>query len=189
MPRIAPIAIEDLEPELAGVVARGRASRMLSSTLPVQIWAHRPEAAKAWLRTLEQFHLHGCLDDRLRELVRLKIASITKCNACQIARKSDDVSEADIACLTWDDPRFSPREQAALRYAELFAADYFALDETVFEQLERHFTTGEIVELNMFSALMLAGGRMTYVQRGYPEDDVADARGLDHRPRLTRCAR
>jgi alkylhydroperoxidase family enzyme len=175
MPRIAPIALEDLEPELAGMLASGRDSRMLSSTLPIQIWGHRPAAAKAWLRTLEQFHLHGCLDDRLRELVRLKIASITKCNACQIARKSDAVSEADIACLTWDDPRFSPREQAALRYAELFAADHFALDETVFEQLERHYTVEEIVELNMFSALMLAGGRMTYVQRGYPEEKDVEA--------------
>jgi alkylhydroperoxidase family enzyme len=102
-------------------------------------------------------------------LVRLKIAAITKCSACEIARKSDEVSEDDIACLTWDSPRFSPAEQAALHYAELFAFDYFAIDERIYEKLELHFSTEEIVELNMFSALMLAGGRMTYVQRGYPE--------------------
>ena len=170
MPLIEPVPLEDLQPALAEAVARGRESRMLSSTLPVQIWAHRPALALAWLNTMEQIHVHGCLDDRLRELVRLKIASITKCNACQVARKSDAVSEDDIACLTWDDPRFSPSEQAALRYAELFAADHFAVDETVFAGLEAHFTTAQIVELNMFAALMLAGGRMTYVQRGYPED-------------------
>jgi alkylhydroperoxidase family enzyme len=170
MPLIEPVPLEDLQPDLARAVARGRESRMLSSTLPVQIWAHRPGLALAWLSTLEQIHLNGCLDERLRELVRLKIASITKCNACQVARKSDAVSEDDIACLTWDDPRFSPPEQAALRYAELFAADHFAVDETVFAGLEEHFTTAQIVELNMFAALMLAGGRMTFVQRGYPED-------------------
>ena len=104
---------------------------------------------------------------------RLKIASITNCRACQVARKSDAVSEEDIACLSWDDPRFTPAEQAALRYAELFAGDYFAIDEDVYAELERHFSTAEIVELNLFAALMLAGGRMTYVQRGYPEDEDA----------------
>jgi alkylhydroperoxidase family enzyme len=170
MPLIDPVPLEELTSELADAVERGRANRMLSSTLPVQIWAHRPALAAAWLATMEQIHLHGCLDDRLRELVRLKIASITRCHACQVARKSDEVSEDDIACLTWDDSRFSPPEQAALRYAELFAADHFAIDESVFTQLERHFSTAQIVELNMFAALMLAGGRMTYVQRGYPED-------------------
>ena len=40
----------------------------------------------------------------------------------------------------------------------------------MYAQLEAQFTTPEIVELNMFAALMLAGGRMTYVQRGYPEE-------------------
>ena len=90
-----------------------------------------------------------------------------------MARKSDAVSEEDIACLSWDDPRFTPAEQAALSYAELFAGDYFAIDEDVYAELERHFSTAEIVELNLFAALMLAGGRMTYVQRGYPEDEGA----------------
>jgi alkylhydroperoxidase family enzyme len=135
----------------------------------VQIWAHRPKAALAWLRTLDAIHSDGVLDDRLRELVRLKIASITRCEACLIARKSDTVTEADIACASSDDPRFTPSERAALHYAELFASDYFAIDESIFAELEQYFSTEQIVELNMFCALMLAGGRMTYVQRGYEE--------------------
>ena len=173
MPLIAPVPLDALPPDLAEAVARGRASRMLSSTLPVQIWAHRPKVALAWLSTIEAMHEDGLLAARLRELVRLKIASITNCKACQVARKSDAVSEEDIACLSWDDARFTPAEQAALRYAELFAGDYFAIDEDVYAELERHFSTAEIVELNLFAALMLAGGRMTDVQRGYPE--VEDA--------------
>lgn len=170
MPMIEPVPLGDVPPDLAEAIARGQRSRMLSSTLPVQIWAHRPNVALAWLKTIEEMHSHGVLDPRLRELVRLKIASITTCKACQVARKSDAVSEEDIACLTWDDPRFSPAESAALHYAELFAADYFAIDETIYAELEQHFTTEQIVELNLFAALMLAGGRMTYVQRGYPEE-------------------
>jgi alkylhydroperoxidase family enzyme len=169
MPRIEPVPLSGLPPTLAGAVDRGRGSRMLSSAIPVQIWAHRPQLALAWLNTMEEIYARGCLDDRLRELVRLKIAGITTCKACQIARKSDAVSEEDIACLTWSDPRFTPAEQAALHYAELFAADYFAIDDGIYEALRQHFTTEQIVELNMFAALMLAGGRMTYVQRGYDE--------------------
>jgi alkylhydroperoxidase family enzyme len=175
MPLIEPVPLEDLSPELAEAVARGRETRMLSSTLPVQIWAHRPDVALAWLSTIEAMHVNGVLEPRLRELVRLKIASITTCKACKIARKSDAVTEEDIACLSWDHPRFSPAEQAALRYAELFAGDYFAIDETVYDELERHYSTEQIVELNLFAALMFAGGRMTYVQRGYPEEPDAPA--------------
>lgn len=170
MPMIDPLPLDSLPPGLAEAVARGQASRMLSSTVPVQIWAHRPEAAQAWLATMDALHSGALLDARLRELVRLKIASITACRACQVARKSDEVSEEDIACLSWDDPRFSPAESAALHFAELFAADYFSIDEAIFAGLAEHFSPAEIVELNLFSALMLAGGRMTYVLRGYPED-------------------
>ncbi|MFN3725948.1 MAG: carboxymuconolactone decarboxylase family protein [Allosphingosinicella sp.] len=174
MPLIAPLPLEELPPDLGAAVESGRTTRMLSSTIPVQIWAHRPNVALAWLKTIEEMHLRGLLEPRLRELVRLKIASITACRACQVARKSDAVSEKDVACLGWDDPRYSEREQAALRYAELFAGDYLAIDEEVFAHLGRFFTTAEIVELNMFAALMLAGGRMTFVQRGYDEDAEAE---------------
>ncbi len=178
MPRIEPLPLDDLPDDLRAAVDHGRATRMLSSTVPVQIWAHRPEAALSWLNTIAAFHERGCLDERLRELVRLKIAAITTCQACQIARKSDEVTEDDIACLDWADPRFSPAEQAALRYAELFAGDYFAIEDEVYEHLRRHFTTEQIVELNMFAALMLAGGRMTYVQRGYAEPPASEPADL-----------
>jgi len=169
MPRVVPVRLDALAPPLAALVERGRHNRMLSSTIPVQIWAHRPAVAAAWLSALEEMHLRSCLPERLRELVRLRIAAITTCQACLVARKSDTVTEEDLACLSSDHPRFTGAERAALRYAELFAGDYFAIDETLFETLAEHFSTEQIVELNLYSALMLAGGRMTYVQRGYEE--------------------
>ena len=166
-PLLAPIPLADLPPELAAAVRRGQDNRMLSSTLPVQVWAHRPGIALAWLATLEQIHCHGVLDGRLRELLRLRIAAFTTCRACQRARKSDEVTEEDIACMAFDDPRFSPSERAAMRYAELFASDPLSIDESVFSDLAKWFSTPEIVELNMFCALMLAGGRMTQAQRAF----------------------
>lgn len=169
MARLPLVPLDELPGPLAQAVDRGRGNRMLSTTVPVQLWAHRPELALAWLQALDQIHSHGVLDARLRELVRLRIAAITTCKACNFARKSDEVSEEDIACLASDDARFAPHEQAALRYAELFAAEYMSIDEGLFEELRRWFSVPQIVELNMFCALMLAGGRMTYVQRAYEE--------------------
>jgi AhpD family alkylhydroperoxidase len=155
------------------MLEKGRANRMLSTTVPAQIWAHRPEVATAWLSALEEMHLRSCLPERLRELVRLRIAGITTCQVCMVARKSDAVTEEDLACLAADNPRFTAAERAALRYAELFAGDYFAIDDALFATLAEHFSTEQVVELNLYCALMLAGGRMTYVQRGYDEAGAA----------------
>ena len=116
---------------------------------------------------MESLHNDSVLDERLRELVRLKIASITTCKACQLARKSDAVTEEDIACMATDSASFTPAERAALRYAELFAGDYLAIDDTDFLQLGDFFSTAQVVELGLYCALMLAGGRMTLVQQAY----------------------
>lgn len=171
MPHLDPLPITDIVPELAKEIAAAEESRVVSSTLPLRIWAHRPDTARPWLATLCSFYENSLLDDRLRELVRLKIAAITQCKACQVARKSDSVSEEDLACLATDSDQFSAKEQAALGFAELFASDYTVLEKAHFDALRAHFSEEAIVELNMFCALMLAGGRMTYVMKAY-EDEV-----------------
>lgn len=164
---LEPLSRNELDDDLRARIAELCQKQVLSTDFQAHIWAHRPGAAKAWLALLDELHTGSTLDERLRELVRLKIASITKCSACQIARKSDTVTEEDISCLTWSDPRFSAAEQVALRYAELFAGDYFSIDEQLYNNLRTHFTTAQIVDLSMFAAMMLAGGRMTYVQQAY----------------------
>lgn len=169
MARLPLVPVERLPDGLRRLLDRGRRSGLLSTSVPVQVWAHRPEAATAWLQALEAIHERGLLDARLRELVRLRIAAITACRACQIARKTDAVDETDVACLDSGSDRFDEREQAALRYAELFAGDYLAIDDEVFLRLGRSFSVPEVVELNLFCALMLAGGRMTHAQQAYEE--------------------
>src|ERR1700722_7687227 len=117
MPRVDPVPLESIPPTLAGLIEKGRANRMLSSTIPVQIWAHRPAVAAAWLSALEEMHLRSCLPERLRELGRLGIAAITPCQERPVARKSDTVTEEDLAWLSSVHPRFTDAERAALRYA------------------------------------------------------------------------
>ncbi len=167
MARLPLIPLDAMPAALRDAVERGQHSRMLSSTTPVQVWAHRPKVALAWLDLMETLHHESLLDERLRELVRLKIASITTCKACQLARKSDTVTEQDIACMATDSEYFTPAERAALRYAELFASDYLGIDDEHFSRLGAFFSTAQVVELGMYCALMLAGGRMTLVQQAY----------------------
>lgn len=167
MPRVTPVPAPELPVELATAIARGLDTGVLSTSLPIEVWAHRPAVAAGWLNTLQALHDTALLSPRERELVRLRISAITQCKACQLARKSDTVTEEDIACLQSTDARFSPREQAALGFAEQFSADYHNIDDTHFSQLRDLFSEAEIVELNLFCALMLAGGRLTYVQQAY----------------------
>lgn len=176
MARLPLVPLDDFPAALADAVARAKGTRVLSSTVPVQVWAHRPQAALAWLALLDQFYSHGLLDERLRELVRLRIASITTCQVCLLARKSDRVDAADMAalsCAAIDSPQFlsqfTPRERAALRYAETFAADPHAVTEAHLAALADVFNIAETVELQMFCALMMAGGQMTLVQQAYAD--------------------
>ncbi|MCU1692879.1 MAG: carboxymuconolactone decarboxylase family protein [Frankiales bacterium] len=172
MPAIAPVPLDLLDPELAEEVAGRVAARTLSSTLPVQVWAHRPAAATAWVRLLAELQERSSLPERLRELVRLRIASHTQCRTCAVGRKSDTVTEEDVACLSSDDSRFSPLEQAALRYADLFAVDWFGVDDDTYRDLAAHFSTEQVVELQMLCAMMLAGGRLALVQRAWVDDEA-----------------
>tara|TARA_R110002110_G_C13470525_1_gene720952 strand:+ start:66666 stop:67199 length:534 start_codon:yes stop_codon:yes gene_type:complete len=163
MPRVPALPESEIQDDLRVAIQEAREERVLSATLPLKVWAHRPQVALPWLQTLRSFYRDSLLDDRLRELVRLKIASITRCSVCQTGRKSDRVSEQDIACLAHDSDHFSAPEQAALQFAEMFASDYLAIGDAQFEQLRHHFCDAAIVELTLFCALMLAGGRATLV--------------------------
>lgn len=167
--RIDPVPFDRLPAALQDDIRRNITSRNIMSDFQVRVWAHRPGLASKWLALLEAT-ADSTLSERIRELVRLKIAAISACQACQVARKTDDVSEEDIACLTSADPRFTPQERAAIRFAELFADDYFSIDEAVYAELRKHFTTDQIVDLNMYAALMLGTGRITYVQQAYEDD-------------------
>jgi AhpD family alkylhydroperoxidase len=170
MPLIEPVPVGDLDPEVAELIWAGRESRMLSTDVPPRIWAYRPGLAAAQLRLYAEIFDHSVLDKRLLELVRLRIAALNDCRACRVARKSDDVTEEEIACLASDDPRFSARERAAIRFAELFALDHDAIGEDVFAELAVHFSNEEIVELGLYSALMLGNGRFAYITRAWGDD-------------------
>src|SRR3989442_1171322 len=61
---------------------------------------------------------------------------------------------------------FTPRERAALKFAELMASDHHKVDDGVFADLKRHFSDAEIVELGVSTALFTGFGRFNAVAGG-----------------------
>jgi len=58
---------------------------------------------------------------------------------------------------------FTPRERAALKFAELMASDHHKVDDGVFAELKRHFSDAEIVELGVSTALFTGFGRFNAI--------------------------
>jgi alkylhydroperoxidase family enzyme len=168
MARLEPVALEDLDDELRGLLELGQqhGAIMQDTTVP-RLWALRPELAKSQLPIQTRYHDSNILEPRLLELVRLRIALLNDCVACKVSRKDESITDDDLACLSSDDPRFSDVERLALRFAELFVLDHAAIDDDLMRQLGEHFTPPEIVELTMYCGLMLGSGRFAHVMRGW----------------------
>lgn len=54
---------------------------------------------------------------------------------------------------------FTQGEKIALRFAELLNDDFHAVDDALYEELKRHFTEPEILELGFMIAMTVGGGR------------------------------
>lgn len=54
---------------------------------------------------------------------------------------------------------FTPGEKVALRFAELLNDDFQGVDDALYEELKRHFTEPEILELGFMIAMTVGGGR------------------------------
>ena len=167
MALIAPLDDEGLATDVAAAITQAQRDGVLSSTVLPRIWARRPELAHAQIALQSRFYDSAILPGRLLELVRLRIAGLNQCQVCQSSRKSDDVTEDDIACLADDDARFTPAERAALSFATALATDHLSIDAPEIDSLRSHFTEDQVVELGMFAALMVGSGRLAYAFRAF----------------------
>ncbi len=167
MALIAPLEDEALATDVSAAITQARRDGVLSSTVLPRIWARRPELAHAQIALQSRFYDSAILPGRLLELVRLRIAGLNQCQACQTSRKSDDVTEDDVACLADDDARFTPAERAALSFATALATDHLSIDSDEIDALRAHFTDDQVVELGMFAALMVGSGRLAYAFRAF----------------------
>src|ERR1700755_3311713 len=121
----------------------------------------------------------GALSPRLIELIRLRIAFHNQCRSCMSIRYQsaidDGLTEEAVCSLERpaDAPELSDAERAALKFADLFATNHLAIDDTVYDELRRHFTEDQLVELGVHCAIALGIGRLTATWD--VTDDIPDA--------------
>ncbi len=126
----------------------------------VSIMVRNPKAGAAWVEYWNQLLYHGVLPHKLKEMCRIKISVAHECGYCSTVRsnvaKAEGLTEDLVTGLLRDvegDDRFSAREKAALHYAGLFKQGEHAIDrDEVYEELSKHFTDEEIIDLGLFCA-------------------------------------
>ncbi|RYY29129.1 MAG: carboxymuconolactone decarboxylase family protein [Sphingomonadales bacterium] len=163
MPVIAPLPMEALDEECRARIRAGQATGMYSQTLPLQVMARAPAALRAMDEGYKAMFRRALLDDRLRELLRVRSALLNGCGPCSQSRKEDSVNEADVMCLA--DPEaatYTRRERLALKYLTQFCTDHYAITPATYIELAEEFSAAEIVELGWTCAQTSSGHRFMH---------------------------
>jgi alkylhydroperoxidase family enzyme len=127
------------------------------------IWKLRPEIGEAIERAQQALYIHGTVDAKLRELIRLRVAFHNQCRTCMAVRYEPELVTEDMVCSLErpaESPDLSPAERVALRYADLFATNHLAIDDSVYDELHRYFNEGELVEIGALCAIFVGTGRL-----------------------------
>lgn len=105
----------------------------------------------------------GVLEPRLKELVRLRIATLNGCVLCKSVRMAPQAVAEDEAASGVDDAdnaAFTPRERAAIHFAEKMAVDHQNIGDEDVAFMRRHFKDAEFLELAMMAGQYIGFGRV-----------------------------
>lgn len=164
MPRLRSLHLDEFDPELRAMLKADQKSER--EMRPTSVRAHHPELAKAYVRFMGAVKQHAVLSERLRELLRLRIAFHNQCRSCMAIRYRSavdaGVDEALVCSLEkpMEAPDLTDAERAALAYADRFANDHLSIDDAMFAELRRHYDDGELVELFAWIAFCVGFGRL-----------------------------
>ena len=119
----------------------------------------RSKLGIAWVEYWNKLLYQGTLPHKLKEMCRIKISVAHQCGYCSTVRSNVAKQEGLTEHMVEDlfdyagSKHFTPREKAALRYAELFKQGEHAMDkDEVYTDLAKHFNDEEIIELGLFCA-------------------------------------
>lgn len=159
MARVALIEKEEASEAVARVYESLEKERGLVYNF-YKVLAHKPQILRNLGPFMEAVHgPKGVVDVRLKERIAVKVAQVNRCNywlgilreeARQMGISDEELDElADL-----DSARhLNQVEKAALRYAECITRYPEGVSDEIFEELQNHFTTPEIVEITYQTAL------------------------------------
>lgn len=164
MSRITKLAPEQWDARLVAAIQPDNLTDLEQGL--TRYFAHCPEQALGLMGFGGALKRGRTLPARLVELVRLRVAFFNQCRSCMAIRYADAVADGVTEGLVCSLERpqeaadLSPAEKAAIRYGELMATDHLAIDDAVHEDLRRHFSEAQIVELGMTVAFFVGFGRL-----------------------------
>jgi alkylhydroperoxidase family enzyme len=172
-PNVAPIDRSQVsDPALGAVLEHAETTKS-----PPVAWyltmGNDPEVAVAFARYWELLHRRGKVPHEIKELCRIQIAHMIRCDFCarQRSPQAETITEEEMrscALPDWEHP--DPRTRAALHYARTLTLDD-GRDEEVYEELRHFYTEAEIVEMAAFFCLTAGGNRMAKSWRIEPHAD------------------
>jgi alkylhydroperoxidase family enzyme len=129
-----------------------------------RIFAPAPELLESFIAWYFPWHMNeagaqGRLPVRLKELVRLRLATFSGCQACKSARMAEDlIPEAQAVGVDDEElTQFSAEEQVALQFAEKMALDHYSIGDDDFAVLREHFDDAQILELVVLTGVIYLG--------------------------------
>jgi uncharacterized peroxidase-related enzyme len=167
-----------------------RQARKYGTTLaPSWLWGRLPAHFAGMLGMLGLFQRRSFpIDTALRSLVSIRVAQINGCafcvdlNALNLLSASGSMEKASRVADWRNHETFSPREQAALDYAEAVTDTARRAGPAQFEALRVHFTDDDIVALTAWIAFQNLSAKFNAALG-------AEEQGLCSLPNLPRSAR
>ena len=149
---------EQQQPGLSPLAAKIRGGRGGKLHDFYRALMHSPDLAAAWFDFNNAVRFRTGLDDRLRELVIMRVAALTGCDYVWSVHEARyaagaGLSRVEVAALrgTPAPESFEPREQALLAYVDAMTRDV-AVPDAAFRALREHYSEREIVELTVLVA-------------------------------------
>jgi uncharacterized peroxidase-related enzyme len=175
MARITLIAPESASPEVREIydtTLRGKPGNVQKAL------AHRPEMLKSFLTFYAT--VGRSLDRKLYEMIYLRVSLINGCRYCTqhhlaSSKRAGLTAEDWTALKTGNYSRYSEKERAALTYIERLTRAPHEIAATGFDELKKHFSDPEIVDIHMLAGLANLTNRFTDplgLELEFPEEKI-----------------
>jgi uncharacterized peroxidase-related enzyme len=175
MARISLIAPETASPEVREIYStmlRGKPGNVQKAL------AHRPEMLKNFLSFYAS--VGRSLDRKLYELIYLCVSLINECHYCTQhhvgSSKRVGIAAEDWAALKAGNySRYGEKERAALTYVERITRAPHEITDADFDELKKHFSEPEIVDIHMLAGLANLTNRVTDplgLEVEFPEEKI-----------------
>jgi uncharacterized peroxidase-related enzyme len=175
MARISLIAPEAASPqvrEIYDTTLRGKPGNIQKAL------AYRPEMLKNFLSFYAS--VGRSLDRKLYELIYLRVSTINGCKYCMqhhvaSSKRVGLTAEDWTALKAGDYSRYSEKERTALTYVAKLTRASREITEADFDELKKHFSEPEIVDIHMLAGLANLTNRVTDplgLELEFPEEKI-----------------